>query len=1027
MNDKETISFLRNIGKKLDESELRIKKVEDQISYDPKKGLVFKGPIHYSGNLYPSPYSDIGSTHNFINNLYMSGKIIYPDVLDFGVNNDFRIDKMGKIGFHANTMLDGVTIKGLNSFVIQNVRYLGENTLLFQISNGSIEDFITRQDVLIIELIQYQVINLQRDRVEIEQLNGEKCHLEAGNNYDLVVYGNILGIKTLKDEDVLKINAVGDLFYKTSDRKADINIGGSVNCLEIFSDHISTKKLIIDDPDYPIVPNLNAEFLCGKKGPENGDIVSTKDKQQIWNKSFGDDLVMNYNRIVNLNDPLFECDAVNKRYVDRYLSGLKIAPSVKCVAIEWVEGDYEKRTMKFYLRSNDGFDSENIRNIFDGYSLRINERCILLNQQDQTQNGVYIVVEDGLDSGRKVLQRVEDFCKRKTGDELKSYYTFIENGIKYGNTGVCFEYVEDFEWDESPINFNVFSRAESYGVGNGIKKTRNNFSLNISEEFNVDTGKLELKRNFLGNEYFKNPNFYIINEGGLDIDKSVINLGDSLRFGLKINRKQFHFGKNGELQISSFLKNDDFNKEELNINKSVSTTIFQNVYQLFPPKVFTVQLQYSEDFFEKEKDRVVQYFICSLNSEGKETSQKIGDEIYFTEEAKSVFATIEWELVNGCEGYIVYKRINSAYWYVKLSPVETNLLDILVPKNFTKIDWKPCQEPENMNKTVLVVNKFSTLGSNFITSGGLGIGTISPKSALHIVSNEVNSEGVPLIIECGEKDKESLRLIKKGISDGGGVKIVGECMEGNGLLELGKNIRLIADAEGVIFLGRGDETIDINEKLGSDAFTVQTTDGGLYSVGDIMAGESKSFGCFNSKIGNNAAILKTGCVSTSIANEVCFTWEGEELKAVPMYDGNMLTKKKVSVKNFTIQHPTKNDKYLVHACLEGPTADVFYRGKGEVALGTYFVDIKLPEYFCKIIEMGSSTVHLTPIGFPFFRLGGSIYEAQNILRVYLDNVYGETACFYWEVKGKRINTDFEVEPNKSDLRVYGMGPYTYYL
>lgn len=1027
MNDKDTLSYLRNIGKKIEDSEFRLKKVEDQIHYDPKKGLIIKGPIHYSGNLYPSSISDIGSVGNFVQNLYLSGKIIYPDALDFGVNNDFRIDKMGKIGFHSNQKLDGLTIKGLNSFIIQNAKYIGEDTLLFQISNGSMEDFISNQDILVIELINYQAINITRDRIEIQSLSGDKTHLEIGNSYDMIVYSSILGLRTAKDEEILKVNAVGDVFYKTMERKADWNINGSIHCNQISSNSIEVKNLVITDDETPIIPNLNAEYLCGKKGPINGEIVSTKDKQQIWNKSFGDDLIMNHNRIINMNDPLYDTDAVNKRYVDRYLSGLKIAPSVKCASLENIECDYEKKTMKLHIRTNSGFDSDELKDIFDGYHLRINERCILLNQTDGTQNGIYNLTTDGLDGSRKVLQRVEDFNKRKTGDELKSYYVFVENGNKYGNTGLCFDYVEEFEWDETPIRFNVFSRAESYGVGNGIKKTRNNFSLNIGEEFVFEDGKLELKKAFMGNEYFKNPNFHMIGEGGIDLDKSVINLGDNFKIGLKIDRKQFHFGKNGELKINSFAKGDLSIGDELNISKSISSMTFQNVYQLFPPNKFNITLQYSEDFFEKEKDRVVQYYICSLNSDGKETSYKASDEIYYSEEVKSVFATIEWELANGSDGYVIYRRINSAYSFIKVSPVETQALDILVPKNFTKIDWKPCMEPDNINKTVLVVNKFGTLGSNYITSGGLGIGTINPKSALHIMSNEVNSEGVPLIIESSENDKESMRLIKKGISDGGGVKIVGECMEGKATLELGKNVRLLSDTDGVIFLGRGDESMDINEKLGSDTFTVQLTDGGIYSAGDIMAGESKSIGCFNSKIGNNAAILKTGCVSSSIANEVCFTWEGEELKAVPLYDGSMLTKKKVSVKNFTIQHPLQEDKYLVHACLEGPTSDVFYRGTGEVRIGAYFVDIDLPEYFGSIIELGSSTLILTPMGIPFFQLGGRVYETQNILRVYLDKIYDRPANFYWEVKGKRKNTDFEVEPNKRDVNVQGIGPYTYYI
>jgi len=841
--------------------------------------------------------------------------------------------------------------------------------------------------------------------------------------YNLLVYNNILGIRTAKDENILKINGMGNIFYKTTQKNADININGSMDITSINVKSLDINKLNINNSE--LVVNFNAEFLCGKKGPENGEIVSTKDKQELWNKSFGNDLILNYNRIVNLSDPIYDTDAVTKRYVDRYLSGLKIGRSVKCASIENVDCDYEKRSMKLYLRTVENFNSEELTNLFDGYSLKMHDRCILFNQLDETQNGIYYVTADGLDGTRKTLERVEDFCKRQTAEELKSYYVFVENGIKYGNNGYVYEYQEDFTWDETGIKFNIFSKTENYGTGNGIKKVRNNFALNISDEFTFNNGQLELKKGLIGNEYLKNNHINLTGEGGIELDKSVIKLGDNVKIGIKIDKKQFHFGKNGELKISSSMKSEKISNEELNINKNVSAMGFQNVYQIFPPNKFEVNMQYSEDFFEKEKDKIVQYFICCLNSEGKETNYKSSDEIYFSDDVKSIFVNLDWENVSGNDGYILYRRINSAYYSVKLTSVETSLLDILVPRNFTKIDWKPCSEPENINKTVLVVNKFSTLGANYITGGALGIGTVNPRSALHISSNNVNSNGSALTIESDERDKEIMHLIKKGISSGG-VRILGESMSGKSLIEMGKNVKLLTDNDGVVFLGRSDELFDINERLGSDEYTVQLTDGGLFSYGDILIGENRSYGTFNNKLGNNAAVLKTGCVSSSIANQVAFTWEGETLNAVPLYDGNMVTKKKVSVKNFTIQHPLDENRYLVHACLEGATADVFYRGYDIIQKGYEFVDILLPDFYSQLVKFGSSTIQLTPIGKPFFRLGGEVI-AESMIRVYLDNIYDMDAKFNWEIKGERIGTAFDSEPLKKDVNVQGFGPYTYYL
>jgi hypothetical protein len=62
-------------------------------------------------------------------------------------------------------------------------------------------------------------------------------------------------------------------------------------------------------------------------------------------------------------------------------------------------------------------------------------------------------------------------------------------------------------------------------------------------------------------------------------------------------------------------------------------------------------------------------------------------------------------------------------------------------------------------------------------------------------------------------------------------------------------------------------------------------------------------------------------------------------------------------KNFIIDHPTKNDKKLIHACLEGAENGVYVRGRL-----TNSDEIKLPYYWCKLVDPASITISLTPIG-----------------------------------------------------------------
>jgi hypothetical protein len=63
-------------------------------------------------------------------------------------------------------------------------------------------------------------------------------------------------------------------------------------------------------------------------------------------------------------------------------------------------------------------------------------------------------------------------------------------------------------------------------------------------------------------------------------------------------------------------------------------------------------------------------------------------------------------------------------------------------------------------------------------------------------------------------------------------------------------------------------------------------------------------------------------------------------------------------KNFVIQHPLDEDRYLVHAAAEGPTADLVYRGTSSLQNGS--VVVELPPYFEAASKADGRTVFVTP-------------------------------------------------------------------
>lgn len=121
-------------------------------------------------------------------------------------------------------------------------------------------------------------------------------------------------------------------------------------------------------------------------------------------------------------------------------------------------------------------------------------------------------------------------------------------------------------------------------------------------------------------------------------------------------------------------------------------------------------------------------------------------------------------------------------------------------------------------------------------------------------------------------------------------------------------------------------------------------------------------------------------------------------------------------KTFIIDHPNDANKYLVHACLEGPESGVYYRGKSEIINGESVV-INLPDYVKDLAR--DFTVSVTGIYDGKLKL----YNTSEVNEDGYFTVYGENGMFHWSVIGKR--SDIVVEPFKNEINIRGDGPYKY--
>ena len=153
--------------------------------------------------------------------------------------------------------------------------------------------------------------------------------------------------------------------------------------------------------------------------------------------------------------------------------------------------------------------------------------------------------------------------------------------------------------------------------------------------------------------------------------------------------------------------------------------------------------------------------------------------------------------------------------------------------------------------------------------------------------------------------------------------------------------------------------------------------------------------------------LKTGVeIRTGACNETGFKWRAgfsrdagsrnvSGICKAPVFIGQVsqCSGKSSGAKSFDIEHPSKEGHRLRHVCVEGPTSDVYVRGR----LKDKNV-IELPEYWKGLVDSDSITVQLQPIGNRHFHL--NIVEVDNQKIVVKEADDKPIDCFY-HVYGER--------------------------
>ena len=124
--------------------------------------------------------------------------------------------------------------------------------------------------------------------------------------------------------------------------------------------------------------------------------------------------------------------------------------------------------------------------VIDGVSLSANDRVLIKNQTDATQNGIYVVTNAGGSSAAAVLTRATDADNSVDGEVREGLFAFVQNGTENQRDGFVLlaeasRAGEIFQLGTDSLNFSQFTGAIPVNIGNGLVKTNDQIAVDFNE------------------------------------------------------------------------------------------------------------------------------------------------------------------------------------------------------------------------------------------------------------------------------------------------------------------------------------------------------------------------------------------------------------------------------------------------------------------------------------------------------------------------------------------------------------------
>lgn len=237
--------------------------------------------------------------------------------------------------------------------------------------------------------------------------------------------------------------------------------------------------------------------------------LGTDATQTIFNKTFGDNLNMGNNRIINVSAPINSSDVANKDYVDNVASGLDVKEAVKLATT-------------VDLNSNSSIDGTITYNntggisgrgqitatlltintfIVDGVTLTSSDdgsRVLIKNQTNGDENGIWITTISGT---LLTLDRATDFDEDI--EVSNGSYVFIEEGTTLMNTGFVLSTYNPITiggTSGTALTFSQFTGARQVIAGKGLTNEGNTINVGGSSTIISNADSLEVNSSNIANQ-----------------------------------------------------------------------------------------------------------------------------------------------------------------------------------------------------------------------------------------------------------------------------------------------------------------------------------------------------------------------------------------------------------------------------------------------------------------------------------------------------------------------------------------------